>query len=428
MNLLSCEVILVTAPHEGHRDGGHRDSVDPIRAGAVGLGTGHPLRLLLVEDDAGDAYLVQDLLAGSPLRVEITWVRSMAAARAAQGGDWQVVLLDLGLPDSEGLDGLAALLELTPQAAVLVLTGLSDEHRGLEAVARGAQDYLVKGETDDALLVRAIRYAVERKRADDSLRRLYETELRQEENARLERGLLPSPILRSGDVGCVTRYRPGRHRALLGGDFFDVVETDDGVLHVVIGDVMGHGPDEAALGVCLRIAWRTLVLAGVPDTAKMPILDEIIVRERGPADTFATVCSLAVSRDRSSAEVTLAGHPAPLLVASPARPLLVDPTGPAIGVLPGMTWEARTVPLEAGWSLLLYTDGLVEGRVAGGPGRLGEEGLLRLVDGLITQAVSPLRLADHLIDAAEKHNQGSLVDDVAVLVLSCPVDRPRGGR
>src|SRR4051794_30054678 len=134
---------------------------------------------------------------------------------------------------------------------MLVLTGLSDTARGLEAVAAGAQDYLVKGRVDGELLARSIRYAVERRRAElvqDELRTARHTA---EESARLERGLLPRPIVSDSRVRVATGSRPGRARALLGGDFFDVVQTPDGTLHAVIGDVCGHDPDAAALGVCL---------------------------------------------------------------------------------------------------------------------------------------------------------------------------------
>ena len=161
------------------------------------------------------------------------------------------------------------MLELSPNIAVLVLTGLADEHRGTEAVAVGAQDYLVKGSIDGQLLTRAIRYAVERKRADESVRRLYASEARAAENARLERGLLPQPLVRNDWFRVVPRYRPGRHQSVLGGDFYDVVECDDGAVFALIGDVAGHGPDEAALGVCLRIAWRTLVLSGADPDADL---------------------------------------------------------------------------------------------------------------------------------------------------------------
>src|SRR3546814_8090272 len=86
-----------------------------------------------------------------------------------------------------------------------------------------------------------------------------------------------------------SRYRPGAGSAVLGGDFFDTVETEDGSIRMVIGDVSGHGPEEAALGVCLRIAWRTLVLAGRPDDEVLPGLDAVLRAER-QADHFCPVC------------------------------------------------------------------------------------------------------------------------------------------
>ena len=81
-----------------------------------------------------------------------------------------MVLLDLSLPDSSGLETLAKVLSSTQQVAIIVLTGLSDEGLALEAMRKGAQDYLVKGHVDEHLLSRAIRYAIERKRAEEALR------------------------------------------------------------------------------------------------------------------------------------------------------------------------------------------------------------------------------------------------------------------
>jgi len=83
---------------------------------------------------------------------------------------FDVVLLDLSLPDSSGLETLAKVLSSTQQVAIIVLTGLSDEGLALEAMRKGAQDYLVKGHVDEHLLSRAIRYAIERKRAEEALR------------------------------------------------------------------------------------------------------------------------------------------------------------------------------------------------------------------------------------------------------------------
>jgi PAS domain S-box-containing protein len=127
-------------------------------------------RLLLVEDNPGDARLVRELLRGVN-GISIDAVDCLSAARArlsAPGID--IVLLDLGLPDSQGLETLARVRSHLPALPVIVLTGLDDEDLALEAVKAGAQDYLVKGRFDADSLLRAIRYATERKRAEAALR------------------------------------------------------------------------------------------------------------------------------------------------------------------------------------------------------------------------------------------------------------------
>jgi DNA-binding NarL/FixJ family response regulator len=306
------------------------------------------VRLLLVEDDDGDAFLVRELLQEAGAPVHVLRARTVAEAvehgQAPLGARPDCVLLDLGLPDASGLEALHAVVRATPEAAVIVLTGLADEHRAVEAVAAGAQDYLVKDQVDGALLARAIRYAVERSRADAELRRLYAGELQAAENARLERGLLPQAEVVDPALSVVSRYRPGRD-ALLGGDFFDVVETPDGTVLAVVGDVCGHGPDEAALGVALRIAWRTLVLAGVDADRLLPVLEDVLVRERRNDELFATVAMVSIAPHRSSALLWLAGHPAPLLLGPPAEQLPDDVVGPALGILPEVVWGRREVPL-----------------------------------------------------------------------------------
>jgi serine phosphatase RsbU (regulator of sigma subunit) len=389
--------------------------VDPEAAG--------PVRVILVEDDHGDAFLVEELLAGARIAFELTWVQNLADATAAVDPGVRCVLLDLALPDAEGMEGLTTILELAPQAAVIVLTGLADEHRGVEAVAAGAEDYLVKGQVDGELLARAIRFAIERKRADSAALRLREAELLASENARMERALLPTPLLTDTAVHCTNAYRPGRRMALLGGDFFDVIERDGAVL-ALIGDVSGHGPDEAALGVCLRIAWRTLVLSGATAASMLPVLDTLLTRERHSPFAFATVCMLVVEPDRRSAQMFLAGHPSPILIGeedadgATVRQLPMGPRGPALGFLPEGRWPAVPVELPPSWALLLFTDGLFEARTGKGPDRLGEEGLVELIDRLRPGPPVPDEWPAAVLDAVEEQNGGALADDAALVVLS----------
>jgi len=129
-----------------------------------------------------------------------------------------------------------------PHVAVVVLTGMAEEHLGQEAVRAGAQDYLVKGEVDGHLLHRVIRYSVARQLSDDMQRQLSEARIYAEENARLERGLLPSPLVSTPDLTVAARYQPGAQRMLLGGDFYDVVQSADGWVHALVGDVWRARP------------------------------------------------------------------------------------------------------------------------------------------------------------------------------------------
>ena len=378
---------------------------------------GNPVRVLLVEDDPGDALLVEELLSETDLRVELDLATSVAEA-VPRLGKADCVLLDLALPDSFGLDGLRALLAAEPEVAVVVLTGLADRDRGAEAVASGAQDYLIKAEVDSSLLGRSVRYAIERRRADVATRRLLQANFRREANERIHRGLLPRPLLRSHDLDVATVYRPGGGGDVLGGDFYDAVELEDGTLRAVIGDVSGHGPDEAALGVCLRIAWRTLVVASTVHELVLPALDDVLVAERQHDETFVTVCDISIRPDRRAATVRLAGHPPPLLL-RPAPTAWGDVIpGPPLGCLPGQSWPAAVTELPGPWAVLLYTDGLIEGRQGQSGERIGVEGLtdrLRAVglgsDGWETGLEDTLAWA-------EEQNGGPLADDVALMLLA----------
>jgi serine phosphatase RsbU (regulator of sigma subunit) len=397
--------------------------VSDIRVGSIvnprAPVAGHT-RVLLVEDDEGDAFLVHELLLDSAPDIELERVRTLEAAEAALPGDFDCVLLDLGLPDAQGMEALRLVLEAAPTLAVLVLTGLSDEFRGIESVSFGAQDYLVKGNIDGELLRRAIRYAVERKRADESMRRLYESEARAAENSRLERGLLPQPLVSGNGVQVVARYTPGGQQSVLGGDFYDVVECEDGSLFLLIGDVAGHGPDEAALGVCLRIAWRTLVLAGVDPETIFPSMAAVLGSERASDEVFATVAMVRIEAERGLAHVWLAGHPSPLLIdGGEVSNLPVPVTGIALGIDDAATWSATEIPVNRSQCLLLFTDGLVEGYSGTDRSmRLGDDGMRDLLAQQLSAGASGHALVEGLMHDVRTKNGGELTDDVAILLVS----------
>ena len=387
--------------------------------------SGHDLvPVLLVEDDDGDALLVEELLRDVDAPVVVKRARSLGQATMLVS-DAACVLLDLGLPDSQGLQGLRQLLGIEPEAAVVVLTGQASEHLGEQAVRAGAQDYLVKGEVAGHMLHRVIRYAVERRRAEEAQRELRIAQVLAQENARLERGLLPSPLLADSRLRVSARCHAGGQQHLLGGDFYDVVEAADGWVHALIGDVCGRGPAEAALGVCLRVAWRALVLAGRSADEILVTLNQLLEHERQDDTMFATLCMVSVAPDRDTGWVRMAGHLPPLLLTGGGVLELQTPTSPPLGLSQVDGWPGTPVRLDGSWSVLLYTDGLIEGRIGRGSERLGSEGLMDLIKQaqLAGGPAADGELLDRVIEHVRELNGGDLDDDLAILALGYAADR-----
>ncbi len=342
--------------------------------------------LLLIDADPSDVLMVEKMLAESGLDAVIAVASDLAEARRSLTRRTQCILVDLSTPGIDRLDGLRQVLALSETAAVVVLTGLDDAHLGVQA-----------------------------------------------ENARLERGLLPVPLIEDASLRHHTRYRPGRRRALLGGDFYDTVQTEGGAVHLMIGDVCGHGPDEAALGVQLRMAWRTLVLAGHTGEQLLGTLDTVLGHERRSEEIFTTLCMITIAPSRRTARMHLAGHPAPLLfhgVLGEDGEVAALPDyahGPALGLLPGAEWPTTEIDLGDSWGLMLYTDGLIEGKVGPGSDRLGTDGLVGLARKARGSGATGRALIDDLVTEVEHLNGDALTDDLAVLLLSRQPGRELNG-
>ncbi|NQE46411.1 Chemotaxis response regulator protein-glutamate methylesterase [ANME-1 cluster archaeon GoMg2] len=131
-------------------------------------------KVLLIEDNPGDARLIQEMLSevdGSTFELESAGSLSTGMERLA-AGDIDVVLLDLGLPDSSGLDTFITVHAQAPDVPIMMFTGLDDAELAIKAVQEGAQDYLPKNKLDSELLVRTIRYAIERKKTETHIKHL----------------------------------------------------------------------------------------------------------------------------------------------------------------------------------------------------------------------------------------------------------------
>ena len=309
-----------------------------------------------------------------------------ALTALAAGGVFYAVVADLG--DKSTLE--ATLLSVALWLAAGVIAGLlaaalrERESRRTEAAVRLAEAQAAR--------------AAEREVADL--------------HAALENGLLPAGPPHHERLRIVTDYRPGEERLRLGGDFLDVLAAPNGGLALIIGDVIGHGPEAAALGARLRAAWQGLTLGGTPQAVIADSLNRLVLLSGGSG--LATACLVHIDAAAETAELLSAGHPQPLLVTDDVAALDLPPNLP-FGVESGSRYAAVEARLPSEGALFLYTDGLIEGRGPDGRRPYGEERLkagLRRARRLTQQSVA------HLVTEIEQVNGGGLEDDVAVVAVT----------
>lgn len=247
----------------------------------------------------------------------------------------------------------------------------------------------------------------------------------------LQRGLLPT-LHSSEDIEVRAVYRPSSEELVLAGDFIDVVafpHAGPGAVAFCVGDVTGHDAAAAGLGAALRAAWRTLALDGGDPATWLHQLDRFVCSEVTD-EKLATACVGILEPANRRLLVASAGHPRPVLLSDHAEAIDLD-AGPPLG-LPedlGATWETTAVGLGTDFGLVIYTDGLVEGRRAPGSDyRYGEESLTAWLDSTIpAHRIDEARL-ERLIADIQAANGGPLVDDVAVVVLAGRAGRPHPPR
>ncbi|HKW85475.1 MAG TPA: EAL domain-containing protein, partial [Nitrospiraceae bacterium] len=228
------------------------------------------IKILLVENNPADAHLTREMLAEqSADRFDLVHVdRLSEALRRLRRESFHLILLDLSLSDAYGLDTLRQVQAKSPGLPILVLSGLNDEALALQAVQNGAQDYLVKGQANGDLLARAIRYAIERKRAEERL-----TYLAQYDHLT---GLANRALLRDRLVQALARSKRKGHP--IGLMFLDLDRFK------TINDTLGHDfGDQLLKGVAdrLRSCVRQVDTVGRMGGDEFSILLETIASEKG---------------------------------------------------------------------------------------------------------------------------------------------------
>jgi sigma-B regulation protein RsbU (phosphoserine phosphatase) len=385
----------------------------------------NPIQLLLVDDNPVDAALAQQMLESlaKDLPVTTLWVSNAEQALGeVQHGQYDLMLLDYQMPGASGLDVLTAIHQLpaNQQPAVIMLTASGSEKVAVEAMRRGARDYLRKDELDVAPLTRAIMTALSQKRLQDQVNRyIAQTRAELRMAHQLQHALLPQrfPVFPPGTEPAQSALRfEARYVSTteLGGDFYDVFPVGDRAAGVFICDVMGHG---------VRAALVTAMVRGLVEELRPAARDPGLFLtgiNRGLFDIlrtveeplFATAFYLVADAGRGELRYANAGHPAPLGFAGEVAPLPTE-AGPALGLFADGAYRTTTQP--AAHRVVLFTDGLFE---VVGPHE-EEFGQDRLLAAARRHAALPAAaLLDQLLQEARQFSAaGEFADDVCLLAV-----------
>jgi sigma-B regulation protein RsbU (phosphoserine phosphatase) len=352
------------------------------------------LRVLLVEDDLVSARIMIRTLQRVPspsFDVVHEGTLTEALRQLTSGERFDVAILDLNLPDSLGIQTLARLQEADPDLPIVVMTGDSDPAIAELALEVGAQDYLVKGESGENTVARAIRYAISRKHADldrkaisDRLNASLAAEnKRLDEETALARamqfGLLPNRER-------LDQYRQSRGLAVdaffepsseIGGDLWGCTEADGLRTIFFMFDFSGHGVGAALNVFRLHALLSQLGRQIIDPAATLNRLNEMLVGLL-PRGQYATVFLGVVDTAAATLTWSAGGAPPPILFSAAGGHAMLDTKGKPLGISPRAHYSNRVASFPEGSCLFLYSDAMTESRVAGGK-MLGEERMASMV-------------------------------------------------
>ena len=382
-----------------------------------------PISILVIEDDPGDFGLIRAHVRMSGLvhdseRDAVIWAKSLTEGiAAAQSNKPDVVLLDLSLPDSAGLNTVRTMRTALPGVPIVILTGHDDSALDAAALEVGAQDYLVKGQFEHNALGRAVRHALVRGALEQELERknrelhaLHESDMDDIAVANnILNNIMRSDVLRDPQI----RYflRPTQQ---FSGDLIVAARDDKGELRVMLADVTGHGL-QAALFL-QRTFWifHAMSKKGLPTGDIVTEINQYM-RELNVPGRFIAAAVAHIALDGSRIEIWNGGIPTAVYVQENGKLHKFRSQHLPLGVVGANAFDATTEISQAQpGALLLCSDGLTDAENASGE-PFGEDQFETLL-----RSSQPEKLFDNILSALESHLGGLIAhDDISLVLAQC---------
>jgi phosphoserine phosphatase RsbU/P len=369
-------------------------------------------RVLVADDQPDVLEALRWLLTGEGYEPEFVNSTDGVLERL-RAGAFDLLLMDLNYSrdTTSGREGL----ELIPQVRacdammpIVVMTGWGSVDTAVEAMRRGAKSFVQKPWEDEALLEilqREIEDARATKRRDARQQREFE------EARLIQRGLLPTSMPRIAGLTLSSSWRPANG---VGGDCFDALTFGESAIGLSIADVAGKGVPAALLMSNLQAAVRAFAQDGTPPASVCTSVNRLLCRNMA-SGRFVTFCYARIDVATRRLTYANAGHNPPLLIRRDGSVERLSPGGTVLGVFPENAYEQGEFALGRGDRLVVYTDGISEGRNAAGD---------EFTDDAVAEAARRHRAldADAMLAAVladvERFNEGKYEDDATLIVAA----------
>jgi sigma-B regulation protein RsbU (phosphoserine phosphatase) len=371
-----------------------------------------PARVLVADDQPDVLEALRWLLTGEGYEPEFV-SSTDAVMERLRDRPFDLLLMDLNYSRDttsgrEGLELIPHVREHDPSMPIVVMTGWGSVDTAVEAMRLGAKSFVQKPWEDVTLL------EILQREIDDAqaTRRRDARQQKEFEDARLiQRGLLPTAMPQTSAVQLASSWRPANG---VGGDCFDALTFSGGGVGITIADVAGKGVPAALLMSNLQAAVRAFAQEGASPSAVTASVNRLLCRNMAPG-RFVTFCYARLDVAAGRLTYANAGHNPPLLVHADGRVDTLAPGGTVLGVFAESAYEQGEFSVAPGDRLVLYTDGITEGRNAAGD-EFGEE---RLAESALAHRARPAEemLASMLRDV-EAFNGGGYEDDATLIVAA----------
>jgi len=380
---------------------------------------GPPGRLLVVDDTEANRDLLARRLRALGHDVAIA-KNGREALDSLAARDTDLVLLDIMMPEMDGFEVLERLREdpARRHVPVIMISAVDEIDSVVRAIELGATDYLPK--PFNAVVLKArVTATLEKKRLEDAERHhARELERELEIGRQIQKDFLPEALPRPEGWEIAAAFHPARQ---VGGDFYDAFDLEDGRVAIAVGDVCDKGVGAALFMALFRSLIRSHAELHGSGTPAVPaarsivaLTNDYIARTHGRSNMFATIFFAILDPRTGDLAWVNGSHEPPILRRAGGAVERLMPTGPAVGAMPGMEFEARTARLAPGDLLLAITDGVTEARSAAGK-LYGEDGVLGILEAAPARTAA---LLERIVAAVRAHEAGTEpVDDLTMLAV-----------